>query len=146
MRKLDFEQIIDYPLEKTWYLFTDVKNYPRFLKYCSKAVVEGEFKEGGYWYDWSTVVYLPLKVRHKIIKISSREELVYLIKNPFVTIEQTIKLSDLQKQTKVNIGYKINFRNILLEKLLGSLISRRNSEMIEYLMNNYKKVKTNEPN
>lgn len=146
MKKLDFEQIIDYPLAKTWFLFTDVDNFPHFLKYCYKARIEGEFKVGGYWYDWTTLVYLPLKVRHQITKIALEKELVYLIKNPLMSIEQTIKLSDLEKQTKVDIGYKINFRNRLVEIVLGPLICRRNSEEIRYLMNNYKKVKIHETN
>src|SRR3990172_11159094 len=146
MKKLDFETVIDYPLAKSWYLFTDVKNFPRFLKYCKKASIDDEFKVGGHWSDWTTMVYLPLKVRHKITKISPEKELVYFIENPFMKIEQTITLGDLESQTRVNIGYKINFRNKFFEKLLGSLICRRNSEEINYLMSNYKKVNTYEIN
>ena len=146
MKKLEFESIVDYPLDKTWYMFSQVENYPAYLKYCIQAVLEGDFKEGAYWYDWTTVVYFPLKIRHKITKVSYHNELRYLIKNPFLTIEQTINFKDLQTRTKVNISFKIDFTNSLLEKVFGPVVYRRNTEVIEYLMNNYKKAKINETN
>ncbi len=144
MRRLEFESIVDFQLERTWKLFTEVENYPDYIKFCNRAIPEGSFEEGNYWYDWTTILYLPLKIRHKIVKISLQKELLYLIEVPFIIIEQKITFEDLRPQTRVKIELTFNFGNKLLEKVFGPLLFRRNTEMIEDLMNSYKRVKSNE--
>lgn len=146
MKNLEIESVLDLSMEKTWKLLTEVENYPYYIKFCNKAVLEGPFEEGSYWYDWTSVVYLPLKIRHKIEKVLPRQEIKYLITNPLLTIRQNVTCTEEQSKTKIRIEFKYDFANKLFEKIFGSLIYRRNKEMLVNLMGNYQKVIKNAAN
>lgn len=146
MKNLEIESVLDLSTEKTWKLLTEVENYPYYIKFCNKAVLEGPFEEGSYWYDWTSVVYLPLKIQHKIEKVLLLQEIKYLITTPLLKISQNITCTEKQSKTMIRIEFKYDFANKLFEKIFGSLIYRRNKEMLVNLMDNYKKVKTNEAN
>lgn len=137
MKSLNFEFTTSASTKNIWSILSDVDNYHRYIKYCRSSKLKGEFKEGSSWYDWSTVVFLPLKINHKIIKITPGEKIIYQIKMPIGNIWQTILISK-GKKTKVKLEVVIDFPNRFIEKTLGALVYMRNREMLASTMNNFK--------
>lgn len=118
MKNLEIESVLDLSMEKTWKLLTEVEKYPYYIKFCNKAVLEGPFAEGGYWYDWTSVVYIPLKIRHKIEKVLPRQEIRYLITTPLLTISQNVTCTEEQSKTKIKIEFKYDFATNYSRKFL----------------------------
>jgi ribosome-associated toxin RatA of RatAB toxin-antitoxin module len=137
MRTLNFEFETSAKTDQIWSLLTDVNNYHRYIKNCIKSTLVGDFKEGSSWYDWSTVVYLPLKVNHKIIKIVPKKEIIYQIPLPLGSIWQKLTISEGEK-TKVQLEVNIDFPNRLIDQTLGALVAYRNQDMLSATINNFK--------
>lgn len=137
MKRLVFEPVFDSPIEVIWDKFSDVNNYSKYIKYCHKSVLVGPFKSGSHWYDWSTVVYLPLKIDHQIIKVVHQEEIVYKINLPFGEIWQRVNFTSLGSKTKLKLEIDINFRYNLLNQTIGRLVYYRNQKMMKETIKNY---------
>lgn len=141
MKRLVFKPVFSASTERLWQMFSDVKNYPKYIKYCHKAGLIGQFQVGSTWYDWSTVVFVPLKVNHRIVKVSPNRELLFNIDLPFfVSLDQRFILESKGVGTEVNIEITIDFKNKLMEILLGSLIAYRNRKMIEGTISNVQEI------
>ncbi len=141
MRKLLFEPTFDHPSEKIWELFLDVGNYPAYIKYCYKAELIGPFASGSSWYDWSTVVYFPLKVTHQIVKVEAKREIVYKIVLPTKgELWQKFTIEENEGKTKVKVEISVEFGNKLIDSLLGPMVHARNKIMIEATIENMYKV------
>lgn len=137
MRRLLFEPVFDVPLQSLWEKFADVNSYSKYIKNCHKSVLVGPFKAGSIWYDWSTVIYLPLKINHQIIKVIPKEEIIYKINLPFGEIWQKVDFVPQGVKTKVRLEIEMNFRPKLIDKTLGSLIYLRNQQMLSETIKNY---------
>ena len=137
MRNLTFSIKTDAPVNKIWIIISDINSYHKYIKYCHKSKLVGDFKEGSSWYDWSTVVFLPLKINHLIIKIIPGKQIGYLIKTPFGEIRQKITIKK-GKKTLLRLDVTINFPNWLIDKTLGNFVYLRNYQMLKTTMKNYK--------
>lgn len=138
MRKLELSTLLNQPREEIWKIFSDVGNYPRYIKHCYTARLLGPFKEGSTWYDWSTVVYLPLKVTHKIIKVDPQRELIYKIDLiDGGEIWQYVTLEEVNGKTKVNLMITIDFKNKLVDNLIGPIVYSRNKNMLQATIDNF---------
>ncbi len=138
MRKLAFELTTTAPVKKIWSVISDINNYHKYIKYCYYSRLVGDFKEGSTWYDFSTVAFVPLIINHKITKIIPHQKVVYVIKSPFGQIHQTISIVK-GKKTRVELEVVIDITNGLIDKTLGTMLYKRNEQMLEETMQNYKK-------
>lgn len=138
MRNLTFEVDTTASVEQIWSLLTGVNNYHLYIKNCSKSVLVGDFKEGSSWYDWSTVVYLPLKINHKIIKVVPKKEIHYQVELPIGVIWQKLVIIE-GKKNKVQLEINIDFPNSIVDKTLGTLVHYRNRMMLAETISNLKK-------
>lgn len=137
MKTLKFTLATNAPVENIWPIISDINSYHKYIKYCHKSKLIGKFQEGSIWYDWSTVVFLPLKINHKIIKIIPNEKIIYLIKTPLGEIWQTMLIEE-GKKTKLKLEVNIDFPNRLIDKAFGHLVYMRNRKMLEATMKNFK--------
>jgi ribosome-associated toxin RatA of RatAB toxin-antitoxin module len=140
MRKLEFVIHTKATTKNVWQLMSNVDNYYKYIKYCHKSKLVGNFQEGSSWYDWSTVMFLPLKINHKIVNIVPNKKIVYLISSQFGEIRQTILIIKEGKATQLTLKVNIDFPNRLIDKTFGAFVSLRNKKMLEATIQNYKKA------
>lgn len=137
MRRLLFETIVPTKVEQVWSLFEAVNDYPKYIQYCHRAELVGGFEVGSVWYDWSSVVYLPMKITHRIKHLEREKLIIYSI--PLFgggEIEQKFTFEDQESKTKVVVEILIDFENKLIDSLLGGLVESRNRRMIDQTINN----------
>lgn len=137
MKKLTFEPSFDAPVEKVWTYFSDIENYSKYLKYTKKVYSFGGFKEGALWDEWTTILFVPLYVRHQIKKIVPNEEIVYHVDLPGAKIWQKVSFKDLKEKTRLEIDITISFKNIFVEQILGEIVYKRNQNMVESSISNF---------
>ena len=70
-----------FPLDAMWDRIIDLENYPKWVKYC-KSMHVTEVKEGAIFHDVTTLLWIPLKVKHIITKIKPFEELSFFLTLP----------------------------------------------------------------
>ncbi|HSX58509.1 MAG TPA: SRPBCC family protein [Candidatus Saccharimonadales bacterium] len=140
MRNLLFEPVFDASSEKIWEIVKDVNNYSNYIEFCQKSELFGDFREGSHWIDHSTVAFVPMDIKHEIIKIVPQKEIIYKINLPSGgALWQKFYFEPLGERTKLRIEIEINFTNKLVDALIGQVIYRRNQIMIETTINNFKK-------
>ncbi len=139
MRTIEFETIVPVAIDEVWAMFKKVEEYPQIIEYCHKAKLVGGFKEGSNWYDWSTVLIVPLKVNHQIEKILPNAEIIYSIPLPFgVFLKQESKLEGKSsRETNVKMVVTIAFESKLLDSILGNFVEYRNKRMISKTIENF---------
>lgn len=124
---------VDLPLSasEVWRRVSDVSNYPDFVAFVKRVSVEGEFREGSHWSDISTVLYFPLKFRHKIAKIEEGKNIFYLIDLPKGgKILQKLEVVPRGNLTRARLTIDVDLNSQLMDLLLGKLIERRTKSMI----------------
>src|SRR3990167_9882194 len=139
MRNLVFETTVPAAIDRVWYMFEKIEEYPQLIEYCHTAKLAGGFEEGSSWHDWSTVLIVPLKVSHQIEKILPKEEIIYSIPLPFGGfLKQNFTLVEkTSKETYVKVGITIDFESKLLDSLFGSFVEYSNRKMINKTIENF---------
>ncbi len=123
----------DLPLSasEVWKRVSDVSNYTDFVEFMKLVSLEGEFREGSHWSDISTVMYFPLKFRHKIAKIEEGKNIFYLIDLPKGgKILQKLEVIPKGNLTRMRLTIEVDLNNQLMDLLLGKLIEKRTKSMI----------------
>lgn len=124
---------VDLPLRasEVWKRISDVSNYPDFVEFMKMVWFEGGFREGSHWTDISTVMYFPLKFRHKIAKVEEGKNIFYLIDLPKGgKICQKLEVIPKGSLTRVRLTVDVDLNNQLMDVLLGKLIEKRTKSMI----------------
>lgn len=145
MRKLFFTTLLNVPSDQIWPRLEDINNYPAYIKFCHKAELNGPFVSGSTWYDWSSVVIIPLKITHEIISVVPKKEIIYRIKLPSNgELWQKLILNTEEGKTRVSLEVTIEFGSKILDIIIGPLIYYRNKVMLEATLNNIKQAVKNE--
>lgn len=130
MRTITDSATLNIPAQAIWDLFFDIDSYQKYVGYCLSAKAEKPIREGSRWADWSLVIGIPFLVHHEIIKISE-DEFIYRI--PLFgggEMFQKFRLKAVGENTLVEMELNIDFKNKLLDQLLGGWVEYRNKKMM----------------
>ena len=61
MRRIQLAAELNLPVSAVWELFADIENYPRYVKFMRSVELKGKPGLGTIWYDWTTILFLPMK-------------------------------------------------------------------------------------
>ncbi len=140
MRKVIVKSQLSLSQEEIWKLITDIKNYPTYIKYCLKAKGPEPIKKGDWWWDWTTIMVLPLKINHQVVELNPNNYLKFLVPLFFVgNLTQEVTLTETTKGTQVVIEVSINLKNKIADLLLGDFLYKRTQTMINSIYANFSK-------
>lgn len=124
-----------------WKFVANVKTYPKFVKFMQSAEVDGAFRPGSSWTDWSTVMFIPLKIKHEILKVEKEKTVVNLIKMPLGgQIIQTVTIEPKAKFVRVKLGAEIKLASSVLDSLIGPILEVRTRTMYEGTLENVQAI------
>lgn len=132
MQKIVVENITSLKIDKVWELLTDIKSYPQYMEFVREVKAPKVFKEGVCWSDITNIFWIPLEIKHKIIKIEKNKKFIYELFLPMGgTMMEEIGLTVSGKGTKIHSEIKFTFKNRLVDFVLGSLLKKRLREMLK---------------
>lgn len=134
------EDTISIKAERVWSLLTDVNNYPKYIEFVTKIKNPPEaFKEGVYWTDITNIVWIPLSIKHKIIKIEKNKKFAYELFLPFGgAMTEECELIACKEGTKIYSKIEFTFKNYLLDIIIWAILKRRLEEMLKRTFRNIK--------
>lgn len=120
------------PIADVWEVMTDISSYPSYVKFMKKAKLYGPVAVGTWWHDITTILWVPLSVKHKIVKYTKLKTIAFDVFSPFGSrMYQTISLQE--KDNEVEVVVEISFKlSKFFDIFLGSLLEKRLKDMIIY--------------
>lgn len=132
MRKIKVTmQFGNHPLEKLWNLITDIEKYPQRVKYVKKVKVHGTGL-GSKWDDITTILWIPMRMRHTVNAFNKNKEYGFIIPLRFNGyMEQKYTLFRNDEKSIVEGVVKFDLGNKILDKVLGSVLKKNLKTMLE---------------
>lgn len=118
------------PLEKAWDLVTDIEKYPQRVKYVKKVKSYGT-GIGSQWDDVTTILWIPLRMRHTVKSIEKNKEYSFVIPLHFggyMEQKYTLSWEDDKSITRALIKYDLG--NKFLNATIGSILKKRLKNML----------------
>ncbi|OGY32668.1 MAG: hypothetical protein A3A57_02715 [Candidatus Woykebacteria bacterium RIFCSPLOWO2_01_FULL_41_12] len=126
---------------RLWDFFVNIKNYPKIIPFCQRVEIKDGLKVGGQWVDWSTILWIPLKMNHDIVQVQEPSCLRYKIRTFFGSeLGQNLILEGNDSKSSVQAEITIDLKPRLLDIFLGKLVEKRNREMIEGTIKNVRRL------
>lgn len=138
-RNIKLAANLDITSSRLWEIITEINRYPNYIKFVYWARINGRFEAGSTWTDLSTILFIPILVRHEIMKIRTGRKVLYLIKLPFGgKIMQIFEIKQKQKTTDMSIEIVIDLKNPILDSVLGKFLERRTKFMLNSTLENFR--------
>ncbi len=118
------------PLQRAWDIITDIEKYPQRVKYVKKVKMFGE-GVGSEWDDITTILWIPMRMRHKVSSFNKNKEysfIIHFLANGYM--EQKYSLSQKNEGSIIHALIKYDFGNKFLNVTLGSILKNRLKNML----------------
>ncbi len=119
-------------IDKVWDLLTDIEKYPKRVKYVKKVTVYGT-SEGSVWDDTTTILWVPMKMKHTITTLRKNKEYSFDIPLYFGGVmKQKYVLRQEDRESviiKASITYTLG--NRFFNQTIGKLLNKRLKNMLE---------------
>lgn len=132
MRKVIVVSKIEKRAEDIWKLIMDLENFVKSVKFVKKATILKSVKEGMEFYDVTTILWFPIRIKHKILTIKKNEKFVMEAYFPFKNgkMLQTIALKDMGNYSKIKVDIEFNINFPFFDIILGPILEMRLKQMI----------------
>lgn len=137
MREISVNELFPASVETMWNLFSDIEHYPKYVHFVKSVEIVKGIKEGGMWYDISTIMFLPWRYDHYITKFEKNKEIeftVYLTTGGKIVQNFSFKQNGEQARivgyVTIDLGWKI------LDFFLGSFLEQRMQMMVNGTIKN----------
>lgn len=129
-----FKQKIELPrTEKNpWSIIEDVNSYPGLVGFVKKAKLLGSFEKGSSWYDITSILWVPLKIVHRITALEKGKRVDYYISLPFggwMLEKILLKGKTLEVEVSLSLSKPI-------DSILGPVLERRLRQMVKKTFEN----------
>lgn len=137
MRKIRVSATTTLPPSQVWEMVSDIKNWPDYVEFVKWIKLAGPVHEGTYFDDLTVILWIPVKIRHKIIKIEKERELLLEAYMPYRKglMYQSVLIKKQGKLTEVVIEIKFEI-NFLFDLLIGWLVQFRLNQMVVRTLKN----------
>lgn len=133
MKKVVVRARTEESIEEIWDVIIDIKNWDKLIKFVKRIEIKENVKVGTKFYDITEIFWIPLKVKHKIVRIDKYKNFQMEAYMPFgsgimfqeILIENKGKFSEVT----IEVSYKIN--SSLLDLIFGHILELRLKEMIK---------------
>ncbi len=128
---------INIPVERIWELLTDLTLYTKYVKHTQKVYGPKKLTIGTGWQDWSTMLWVPIKVSHKVVVFDKNKAIGFDIPFPWPVGGEMIQRIYLERngpKTKFNASMKFRFGNRFVNILISSILKARLRDTMLYTM------------
>lgn len=111
--------------EAMWDKIIHIERYPEWVKYCKKIDIT-EVKEGATFSDITTLLWIPMKIHHKIISIKKYKEIIFFLPLPGGgKMWHTFTFGQDHDETYMRAEIKFDLGNILFNNTVGYILEKR---------------------
>ncbi|OGY23898.1 MAG: hypothetical protein A2172_05185 [Candidatus Woykebacteria bacterium RBG_13_40_15] len=145
MVKVAVDEELNMGADRLWHLFIDISNYPKYVKYVRSVEISGALSAGKEWHDLTTILWIPMRIKHKTIR---------MIKNKSISFEAPLPFGGKMLQSfdvcETGIGSRVwgeihfDLGNPIANLLVGPILKARLKDMLISTLEKVRKEKTND--
>jgi ribosome-associated toxin RatA of RatAB toxin-antitoxin module len=131
MRTITLSATTQIPIETLWQLMTDIAVYPSYVTFVQETVVHGPVQVGTRWGDTTTILWIPLRMKHTITRLEGHEAFAFEL--PLWlggTMTQEYRFQRTGDGTLVLVQIRFDLGNTLVDAIIGPLLERRLRDMV----------------
>lgn len=144
MVKVAVDEKINIQADYLWELFTDISNYPKYVKYVKSVEIDGSLTVGKEWYDLTTIMLVPIRIKHKTTEMIKNKNLSFEVELPFGgKMLQSFNLSEIGMSSHVWGKVEFDLGNPIANALVGPLLAARLRDMLLFTVAKVRMEQTN---
>lgn len=114
--------------QAVWARISNLDEYPRHFKYV-KRVQKKELRVGETWWDWTNILFIPIRVEHKVKSLEAPRLAVFIVRIPFGgSLTETFAADELGQTLRVDAVIEMDLR--ILDFFIGRFLEKRLAEII----------------
>jgi hypothetical protein len=119
------------PREAAWQLLVDVAAYPGRVSFVRRVRLHGPLAVGARWDDLTTILWLPLWVRHTVTRLDPPRAFAFAVHLPGGgAMEQAFALHRAGPVTELRARVRFALAPAVVDAVLGPLLARRLTAML----------------
>jgi ribosome-associated toxin RatA of RatAB toxin-antitoxin module len=133
MRKVVIRARTEESIEEIWDVIIDIKNWDKLIKFVKRIEINEKVEKGTVFHDITGIFWIPLKVKHKIVKIDKYKNFQMEAYMPFGggIMHQEILIENKGKFSEITIEVSFKINSSLLDLMFGHILKIRLKEMIK---------------
>jgi len=144
MIKVSVDQKLNIPLNSLWDLLTNIKIYPKNVKYVKSVKISGPLKVGKEWEDITTILWIPMRVKHVTAEVVRNKKLSLEVLLPFGgKMLQSVNLEGDNQNCRIWGGINFDLGNPVFNLIIGPILKKRLQTM---LLSTVEKVRMEQTN
>lgn len=131
MIKVSVDQKLNIPLNSLWDLLTNIKIYPKNVKYVKSVKISGPLKVGKEWEDITTILWIPMRVKHITTEVVENKKLSLEVPLPFGgKMLQSVNLEGGNQNCRIWGGINFDLGNPVFNLIIGPILKKRLQTML----------------
>lgn len=137
MRRVNLETRADKSPDAIWSMLINIHDYPKYVKFVHKVESPPDLRIGDDWFDLSTIVFLPLNIKHTVTEMEPKRKLAFLVPLIFGgKMKQSFLLTQVNRGTDVRVEIAFDLGNPVFNQIIGPLLERRLMVMMNDTLKN----------
>ena len=126
MRTLQLWTNTELSREALWRILADISQYPYHVTFVKDTILYGITRVGTNWDDITTILWVPLRMRHIITTMDQHRAFAFDLILPLGgTMRQEYVLHDVANETVLIVSVHFDLGNKLANVVVGPLLERR---------------------
>lgn len=136
-RRVIREETLQMSCKEFWCAISDVKNLPLWAKFVTKSQAGGPLEEGSIYSDITTILWIPLKIKH-IVKDIKKEERITLELPLFFggMMWENFVIKKRGNDTYVRAEVSFDLKWSVIDLVIGTILEKRVDKMLKCSMQN----------
>jgi len=138
MRKIAVTGTLPIEQEEAWEYFADIQNYPKRVTFLKKIILIDEVGEGGTWFDVTSILWIPAKVKHETTIFLPPKQIGFEVFVPGGKMFHMYSVTGAKHSAKVTAEIRFVLHPFI-DIFMGSILQKRLTVMLESTLDNMKK-------
>ncbi len=141
MRKAKYKGKLGLNKHELWELFIDIPSYPGYVPYMKSVTIHEDLKKNSVWFDVTKILFIPFHIRHRTDIFDHKKNIGFDIDLPLKgKMYQRFHIEEFKDGTLITGEIHFDFKNKLLNSVLGPVLEKKLTKMLEGMFLNAEKI------
>ena len=137
MRKVSIRAKFHDSPDSLWKTLENIRDWSKYVKFVWRIEGPEKIKVGDEWSDITTIVFVPLSIKHRVTKMTPKKELRFFVPLFFGgQMDQSFLLTPVKEGTDVQMEITFDLGNPIFNYVVGPILTHRLQVMLNDTLKN----------